>query len=87
MTPWDLFLQRDRVLPYWIASMHASIRKKDTRNVQRMPFARFTDLSRLSASFWSLKCQKKGDFFCYVSYLRYWVVAHANGGRQKPVLM
>ena len=49
----------------------ASISKNDTRNSQRKPFVRFTHLARLSASFWSLKCQKKGDVSCYVAFLRY----------------
>ena len=31
----------------------------------------FTHLLRLTASFWSLKCQKKADVYCYVSFLRY----------------
>ena len=51
--------------------MHAPSSKKDTRNVQRTPFGRFTHLPRLSALFWSLKCQIKGDVYCYVSFLRY----------------
>ena len=71
MTLWDYLPQRHRVPPYWIASMHASISKNDTRNAQRTPFGRFSHLPRLSASFWSLKCQKKGDVSCYVAFLRY----------------
>ena len=71
MTLWDYLPQRHRVPPYWIASMHASISKNDTRNAHRTPFGRFTHLPRLSASFWSLKCQIKGDVSCYVAFLRY----------------
>ena len=71
MTLWDYLPQRHRVPPYWIASMHASISKIDTRNAQKTPFGRFTHLPRLSASFWSIKCQRKGDVSCYVAFLRY----------------
>ena len=69
MTLWDYLPQRHRVPPYWIASMHASISKKDTKNAQGTPFGRFTHLPRLSASFWSLKCHKEGDVSCYVAFL------------------
>ena len=68
---WDYLPQRHRVPPYWIASMHASMSKNDTRNVRRTRFDRFTHLSRLSAPLWSLKCQRKDDVYCYVSFLRY----------------
>ena len=71
MTLWDVLPQRQRVPPYWIASMNASVSTKDARNVQRAPFGRFIHLKRLSASFWSLKCHKKGNVYCYVSSLRY----------------
>ena len=60
-----LFTSTARVPPYWIASMNASISKNDTINVQRTPFGRFIHLLRLSASFCSLKCQRK----CNVYYL------------------
>ena len=70
MTLWDSLPQRHRVPPYWIASMHTSKSKNDTRNVQRTPFSSFIHLPRLSASFWSLKSQKKGDVYRYVSFLR-----------------
>ena len=63
--------EQHRVPPYSIASMHASRSKYDTRNVQRTPFGRFTHLPRLSASFGSLTCQRKGDVYCYVSFLHY----------------
>ena len=71
MTFWDYLPQRHRVSPYSIASMHASISKSDTRNVQRTPFGRFTHLLRLSGSFWGLKCKKKVKFiamslFCVI---------------------
>ena len=71
MTLRDHLPQRHRVLLYWIASMHASVSKNDTRNVQRTPFGRFIHLTRLSPSFWSLKCQKTGNVPCSVSFLRY----------------
>ena len=48
--------------------MHASISKNETGNVQRAPFGRFTHVPSLSASFWSLKCQRKGNVYCYVSF-------------------
>ena len=71
MTLWDSLPQQHRVPPYWIASLHTSISKNDTTNVQRTPFGTFTHLRRLSALFWSLKCHKKRDVSCYVSFLRY----------------
>ena len=71
MTLWDYLPQWHRVPPYWIASMHASISKNDTGNVQSTPFGRFTHLLRLSASFRSLKCQNNGYVYCDVSFLRY----------------
>ena len=71
MTLWDFSPQRHRVPPYWIASVNASVSKNDTSKVQMTPFGRFTHVRRLSASFWSLKCQRKGDVYCYVSFLRY----------------
>ena len=70
MTLWDYLPQRQRVPRYWIASMNASLSKNDTTNVQRTPFGRFIHLTRLTASFWSLKCQKKDNVYCYVSFLR-----------------
>ena len=69
MTLWDYLPQRHRVPPYWITSMHASISKNDTRNVQGTPFDRFTHLRRLAASFWSLKCRKKKLMFIARSLL------------------
>ena len=74
MTLGDYLPQRHRVPPYWIASMHASISKTDTRKAQRTPFGRFTHLLRLCASCWSLKCQKKVMFlamslFCVIDAL------------------
>ena len=68
MTLWDYLPQQQPVPPFWIAAMHASISKNDTRNVQRTPYGRFIHLPRLSASFWSLKCQIKGNVYCYVSF-------------------
>ena len=67
MTLWDYLPQRHRVLPYWIASMKASVSKNDTRNVQRTPFGRLIHLTRLSALFWSLKCQTKKEMFSPMS--------------------
>ena len=69
MTLWGYFPQQHWVPPYWIGSMHASISKNNSRYVQRTPFGRFTHLPRLSASFWSVKCPKKGDVSCYVAFL------------------
>ena len=46
-------------------------KQNNTRNVHRTPFGRFIHLTRLSAPFWSLKCQKKSNVYCYVSFLRY----------------
>ena len=71
MTLCNYLPPRHGVPPYWIASMNTSVSKNDTRNVQRTPFGRFIHLIRLSASFWSLKCQKKGNVYCYVSFVRY----------------
>ena len=71
MTLWDYLPQRHRVPPYWIASMHASISKNHTRNVQRTAFGGVTHLPRLSSSFWSFKCQNKGEVYWYVSFLRH----------------
>ena len=68
MTLWDYLPQRHPVPPYWIASMHTSISKNDTRNTQRTPFGRFIQLPRLSASFRTLKCQIKGHVSCYVAF-------------------
>ena len=59
MTLWDYLPQPHRVPPYWIASMHASMSENNTRNMQITPFGRFTHLPRVSASFWSLKCQER----------------------------
>ena len=67
----DSLLQRHRVPPYLIASMHASISKSDTRNAQRTLFGRFTHLRRLFASLSSLKNQKKVMFLAMLLFLRY----------------
>ena len=71
MTMWDYIPQRHPIPPYWITSMNASVNKNDKTNLQRTPFGRFIHLTRLFASFLSLKCQNKGNVYFYVSFLHY----------------
>ena len=72
MTLWDYLPQRHRLLPYWIASMHASISKSDMRNAQRTPFGRFRHLRRRSPSVLDLEMPKKRWYFllcCFFALL------------------
>ena len=74
MTLCNYLPQRHWLPPYRIASMHASISKKHRRNAPGTPFGRPTHLPRLSAPFWSLKCQRNVMFlamslFCVIDAL------------------